>query len=555
FQAFERVMNLAWKPPSSYTELANIRNRATFSLRHHMLLQEGYLRQSDLVNCFADMHPISSSGAPQHVVGLGLSLQYGNKVPTAKTEIAMTQCEELPDFTDPEVWPRNKLLRSSTSTQAVQRELQSNLCAKLSKDIGIDTNSIQQIGRLSGAEELGNLGLNLNFPARIAPNGIDIPGTVAMAGFHNTQYDNGRDRVIPPKSLQRRIFPGIEEQYGWMAPEEWKAHCDRVMMSPTAFLGLEGSPGTEMKRRLDAVQESEEAYQDVAKLQLMHLLLWLRRVVLQDAVLFTRDRFSPWIVKDPVFHSAEFNNFRVELLAKIGSDGGANPINVREQEDSPISDIPSLGANSEHSGHDTADELSDHYTNSDLSVLNSASLSTGLDDARSRTLDDETAIIQQTQSDQAQLQIQIRQLQERLDQQGQLRQQQEQCLQDQTTLLRNVFEQQTSFELQMKTIHTQIQNQIQIMQTELTAQQDSQFSMLAVLLQGVVAARSPPSNPPVVSNDVHAKESMNLGTIPISKAVSDLAVVTAPTPVQGISVTGGGVAPVSLTSPPAPRHS
>lgn len=89
FQAFERVMNLTWKPPSSYTELANIRNRATFSLRHHMLLQEGYLRQSDLVNCFADMHPVSSSGAPQHVVGLGLSLQYGSKVPTAKTEIAM----------------------------------------------------------------------------------------------------------------------------------------------------------------------------------------------------------------------------------------------------------------------------------------------------------------------------------------------------------------------------------------------------------------------------------------------------------------------------------
>lgn len=89
FQTFERVMNLIWKPPSTYTELANIRNRATFSLRHHMLLQEGYLRQSDLVNCFADVHPVPSNSAPQHIVGLGLSMQYGNKVPTAKTEIAM----------------------------------------------------------------------------------------------------------------------------------------------------------------------------------------------------------------------------------------------------------------------------------------------------------------------------------------------------------------------------------------------------------------------------------------------------------------------------------
>ncbi|KAG0098326.1 hypothetical protein BGZ93_000468 [Podila epicladia] len=512
------------------------------------------------------MHPVPSSGAPQFVVGLGLSLQYGNKVPTAKTEIAIvlrhkdyrrcpTQCEELPDFTDPEVWPRNKLLRSSTSTQAVQRELQSNLCSKLSKDIGIDTNSIQQIGRLSGAEELAVLDLNPDFPARIAPNGVDIYGTVAMAGFHNTQYDNRRDRVIPPKSLQRRIFPGIEEQYGWMVPEEWKAHCDRVMMSPTAFLGLEGSPGTEMKRRLDAVQESEEAYQDVAKLQLMHLLLWLRRVVLQDAVLFKRDRFSPWIVKDPVFHSAEFNNFRADLLAKMGSDDGENPTNVRGQEDFPVSDIPSMGAKSEHSDHGTADELSDHDTNSDLSVPNSASLSTGLNDETSRTLDDETAIHQQTQSDQAQLQLQIQQLQERLDQQEQLRRQQEQCLQDQTTLLRNVFEQQSSLELQMKTIQINIQNQIQIMQTELAAQQDSQFGTLVVLLQGIVAARSPSSNPPDVSDDVHISDSSNAGTTPISKAVSDLAVATDPTPAQGILETEGeGAAPVSLISPPASRH-
>lgn len=88
-QSFERVMNATWRPPSALTELANIRNRATFSLRHHMLLPEGHLRHSDLVNCFADMHAVSSSGAPQNVVGLALCLQYGDRVPTAKTEIAM----------------------------------------------------------------------------------------------------------------------------------------------------------------------------------------------------------------------------------------------------------------------------------------------------------------------------------------------------------------------------------------------------------------------------------------------------------------------------------
>lgn len=88
-QTFERVMNATWKPPSEFTQIANIRNRATFSLRHHMLLPEGHLRHSDLVNCFADMHAVPSNGEPQNVIGLALCLQYGDKVPTAKTEIAM----------------------------------------------------------------------------------------------------------------------------------------------------------------------------------------------------------------------------------------------------------------------------------------------------------------------------------------------------------------------------------------------------------------------------------------------------------------------------------
>ncbi|KFH74229.1 hypothetical protein MVEG_01442 [Podila verticillata NRRL 6337] len=567
-QTFEGVMNATWKPPSEFTQIANIRNRATFSLRHHMLLPEGHLRHSDLVNCFADMHAVPSSGGPQNVVGLALCLQYGDKVPTAKTEIAMvlrhkdyrrcpvgsvalyffsrfhTQSEELPDFTDPEVWPKNKLLRSSTSTQAVQREVQSNLCTKLSRDLGVDTSTVQQIGRLSGNEELRSLGLNIKLPARIAPEGIDITGTVAMAGFHNRRYNIERDRVLPPKSLQRRIFPGIEDQYGWMAPAQWKAHCDRVMQSPTAFLGLEGSVGAEMRRRLDAVKESEEAYQDVAKLQLMHLLLWLRRVVLQDAALFKRDRFSSWVVKDPIFHSAEFGKFQAELLGQMAMDRRTNSIDVRDQEDSPVPYIPALDTKCDHSDHDTHSEISGRDTESELSYPNSAPSFTDTDDAKSEKLHDAASMQQETH------QHQIRDLQERLDQQENLRQQQELFLQDQTVLLQNVLEQQSSLESQMKTIQTQIQNQIQTMQAELTARQDSQFSTLVVMLQGMITARSLSSDPHVW-NRLRAIESANASTSPISKAVSDLTISPAPTSGRGISATDGGVAQVSSIPAPA----
>lgn len=426
----------------------------------------------------------------------------------------------------------------------MQREVQSNLCTKLSRDLRLDTNTIQQIGRLSGNEELRSFGLNIKFPARIAPEGIDVIGTMAMAGFHNTRYDIERDRVLPPKSLQRRIFPRIEDQHGWMAPAQWKAHCDRVMQSPTAFLGMEGSVGAEMKRRLDAVQESEEAYQDVAKLQLMHLLLWLRRVVLQDAVLFKRDQFSSWVVNDPVFHSTEFDKFQAELLAQMETDGRTNPIDVRDQEDSPFPDFPALDTKSGLSNDDAHSELSDHHTDSELSYPNSAPSSTDTDDAKSEKLDDAASIQQQIQ------QHQIRKLQKRLGQQQPLRQRQEQCLQDQTALLRNVLEQQSLLESKMKIIQTQIQSQIQTMQAELTARQDSQFSTLVVMLQGMITARSLSSDPQVW-NHLRAMESTSASPLPISKAVSDLAVSPALTPVQEISAADGRVAPVPSVPTPA----
>ena len=107
-----------------------------------------------------------------------------------------------------------------------------------------------------------------------------------MAGFHNTRYDIERDCLLPPLSLQRSTFPGIEEQHGQMAPEQWKAYCDRITLSPAVYFGVGGSPTTELKRRLDAAQVSDEEYLDVVNVQVIYLLLWLRRVVFQGAVFF-----------------------------------------------------------------------------------------------------------------------------------------------------------------------------------------------------------------------------------------------------------------------------
>lgn len=424
------------------------------------------------------------------------------------------QGEDIPNFADPEKWQRIKLLRSSSSFQEVSRDQQHTLDSKLSKQLGVDLNTIQHVGQISGLGELRSRGLNIASPARLAANGIDIPGAEAMAGFHNTRYDLERDRLLPPISLQQRVFPWIEDQYGWMAPSDWKAHCERVMQSPTALPGLEGSAGIEMMRRLEAAEESEEAYHDVSKLQLLHLLLWLRRVVLQDAALFKHESFSEWLVRDRIFQSAEFNAFRLNLLATMESEGGGNPgdfdncgefqsdqhttletnrgphpIGADYQDEFQLDQPAFMETNPRSNpseGNDQEGPLVAYTPGSDaISDFASPALaprSPNLNHCQPELLARATPVVQRhTQSEQ--LQHHIQNLQQRVDQQEQEQQRQEQHLKEQTALVKSLLCQQDSMEGTVRVLQTQIHT----IQTELTGRKDAQFNTMTEMLQGVAS--------------------------------------------------------------------
>lgn len=88
-QTFERVMTSPGRPTTLHAEIFNVRDRASFSLRHQMFLPDDYLRHIDLMNCFADMHTIMSSGDPVNVIGLSFCLQRGRGFLGASTEISV----------------------------------------------------------------------------------------------------------------------------------------------------------------------------------------------------------------------------------------------------------------------------------------------------------------------------------------------------------------------------------------------------------------------------------------------------------------------------------
>ncbi|KAF9313203.1 hypothetical protein BG003_005493 [Podila horticola] len=258
------------------------------------------------------------------------------------------------------------------------------------------------------------------------------------------------------------------------------------MQSPTALPGLEGSAGIEMRRRLEAAEESEEAYHDVSKLQLMHLLLWLRRVVLQDAVLFKRDSFAQWIVKDKMFQSAEFDSFQRSLLAAMEADGGANQIDDGDQVETHQGLLAPMGTNREPSSSEVGDQ-------EDLAIQDTPSLDVISDFSHpqllSRSLDvndgtpklmDRTTPIDRHRIPSEQFQRQIRHLQQRADQQEQGHQQQEQHLVEQAALVKSVLNQQDSMDAKVNGLQTQIQT----IQTMLISREDSQIKTLDAMLRG-----------------------------------------------------------------------
>lgn len=153
-----------------------------------------------------------------------------------------------------------------------------------------------------------------------------------MAGFHDAPYSLDRDCVIPPLSLQRLVFPMIEELCDG-DPEVWRAHCDAVMMDP---LVSSLHPEAARSRRIEAAQMSMEEYLRVARLGFIHVLLFFRRIVLQDAVIFICELSTNNALKNEVFHTPDFKCFSADLLTSMNETKAPRQTQVPALANSPL---------------------------------------------------------------------------------------------------------------------------------------------------------------------------------------------------------------------------
>lgn len=338
-RALKRVLGAAWIRPH-WPSSISIRDRVAVSLQHHAFLSIRNLSELYIADCVMEHLDISAS---QKVRCLGLCLRQYAQLPGVDTPVAIVarhndyrrcsvsavafylferfhlQLEDMPSFELSGTWSLVKLLKGPLAIPDATQKSLSQRFVKIFDDAGYKIlGNIDEIQ--TGKKELQHLGVSTESPARIGPKNFDIAGTMAMAGFPSSPYSLRREALLPPLELQRLIFPSIESSPGLLDPNQWKAHCDRVMLDSSPFSDKETVQGAGRQRRVAAAKESIDEYAGVARLDHLHLLLWMRRIVLQDAVLFFEDGATNRLLDHAIFQRAEFKKFRSDLLRTMGTD-------------------------------------------------------------------------------------------------------------------------------------------------------------------------------------------------------------------------------------------
>ena len=122
---------------------------------------------------------------------------------------------------------------------------------------------------------------------------LSEPSMRALAGF-SPKFHNffiARDVLKPPPTLMHKVFPEIDQMLQ---------------------------------------EEMEESKPNIAKLQFLKLLKYLRRVILQDACFLTEEYPNSILWKHNIFTSQEFQDFKSEMLSMIDTVKDPTDTSLRE---------------------------------------------------------------------------------------------------------------------------------------------------------------------------------------------------------------------------------
>ena len=155
---------------------------------------------------------------------------------------------------------------------------------------------------------------------------VPINPAFYMAGFLSTKpYFIERNLVVPPLSLQRRIFPWIEQAYAEDGLDPyWTETCAREMKGDNPSQVEEKNIYEDRVLPDSDATNATKAYAQNNRRRFLQLLLRLRKVILQDTVIYLKPNsqgqtLTNSLLQLEVFRSEEFLAFQKKLLNAIES--------------------------------------------------------------------------------------------------------------------------------------------------------------------------------------------------------------------------------------------
>ncbi|KAF9975111.1 hypothetical protein BGZ75_000622 [Mortierella antarctica] len=146
-----------------------------------------------------------------------------------------------------------------------------------------------------------------------------------MAGFKDRPYHVPRNELVPPIELQKKIFPWIEEAMGQPDSRErrlWEKQCLEEMTDTETHRTVDRMDITHYKDAAsEAVLENHEDESAIAKAKFLKLLVYLRRVILQDAVAhLSHYRWEGPVLGGDLFNTDDlFLAFKKDLGARLSA--------------------------------------------------------------------------------------------------------------------------------------------------------------------------------------------------------------------------------------------
>lgn len=294
---------------------AALRDRMVLLLNHMMMLRGETLRSANLSHIFPlEFKDEGATRCPVFVMMItgGKTNQEGHKLYSGVIRHKNVntcafgatgfylfhrfhvQGEQFPDFSSNRNWFNIKLARGREAEKGVSYNTQLASVNKAFTEVGINSKKKTYSGRQAGAREAEMAGLSLDHIRRVGR-------------WNAESMENNYLTCLPRTAI--RVIHGFPEERGcfWLP---------RALVDPPVSLKNMIFPDVELWQ--DKMKQNEEM-QTICGEGFLKLLVELRAIILQDAVILHQTMPNHEIFNHEIFRSEEYHSFERELLQAISS--------------------------------------------------------------------------------------------------------------------------------------------------------------------------------------------------------------------------------------------